>query len=211
MIEFLLNREADFSVSPTVDVPSRRQAVDFTLPVTGLTYIAIFRRPSFTTNKFGHLLPFQPALWLAVILWVVVMTTVVLIVTHAVSSERPCKKVLTIISTALNENMGDWILYGAGSISGQTHVVGESLPCSETFTLKWLVYMVAAAAVVLNAAYSGVLFSFLSLRQDSANFYHLTSTKYKFAVVENVRFSLDKRIEVVLRSILFGRKFAKMC
>ena len=196
MIEHLQTGQADFSVSPTVDVSTRRHVVDFTLPVAGLTYNAIYRRPSITTNDFAHLQPFEPALWLTLMVWIVCMTAVLLALAHGISSAWRRRHMLQTWRENMATCMGDWVLYAAGSLTGQSYVFTPQLLRNEIFAFEWLLFTVAAASFILNAAYSGVLFSFLSLRQGSGNFYHLASKSYKFAVMDDIRFPLDKRVEV---------------
>ena len=187
MVEHLRAGEVDFSISPSVDLESRRQVVDYTLPLSSLvTYMGVYRSPGFTTTGFAHLKPFQARLWLAVLIWTMVVTSVAFII-----SRKPLAS-----TELLTQELGYWILNAVACISRQPDA-GQPFLRTNLFAYKFVTFAAAAAAFILHSAYSGVLFSFLSLRQDTGNFYHLAATDYKFSVTDDIKFVLDKRVEVI--------------
>ena len=188
MVEILQKGQADFGITPSVDLESRRQVVDFTLPLLNMaSYVAVFRSPNIRASDFAHLQPFQANLWLTIMAWIAAMTIGTLIVAHiSVGEWRPTRVQF--------HEIGDWFLYALASICMQSFDVNLSL--RNNSALNSLILITAAAAFTLNAAYSGILFSFLSLSQDTTNFFHLVTAEYEFVVTADIKFVLENRMKV---------------
>ena len=143
MVSHLLYGEADLSVSIAADIPIRRKAVDFTFSTVTFEYAALFRKCTFSRIETALLMPFTPSLWLVICIWILSLTTIVY--------SLQCRKGLETI---------DWIIYPVGTICLKAL---QSSRSTRKLYLSLLLVTGTVVGFVLNAAYSAVLYTFLSL------------------------------------------------
>ena len=221
MVADLIHGDADLGLSSTADVPSRRIAVDFNIPTTSLKLSAFFVPPQPTAKTGALLHPFQADVWIAIIFWLVLLTSVLGIfnkITRALSL-RPRVRVmlrpptqetnrsnsestsLTIISAKTEFTFDSYDEDRRSSNAAESWVLAVASVCSRGF--YWYPKNDGHRAVVLSsylagfalmAAYGGTLISFLSVTQESIrNFEALLAAKFKFVISTN---------EVLLQNML---------
>ena len=198
MVELLLNGTANFAISHATDIPIRRTVVDFTLPTSSFKYAAIFRKPSITTNKLALFKPFQPSLWVSVLAWCVTVALGLLVwqisfvrLEDAHSDAQHC----------CSPSVNDCVLNSIATTCLQSACLEED----DGVAWRSLAATAAIVSLILNTAYSGNLFTFLSLRESSGGSLDvLKSENYEFVLHNQSVFMLNRSIEVTYLSALFN-------
>ena len=174
MVRHLIDGEADLSVCIAADIPFRRTAIDFAFSSSTWEYAALFRKPGFGASKMALVKPFTKSLWLAIFVWVLGMTAIM----YALQSRRGLRVI-------------DWIIYPAATICLKSTDCG--LPIAEV-ELRVLGVTGVIVGFALHAAYSAILYSFLSLPAHGA--WEMTSKRYMFAVRDEDMFLFEQKIQV---------------
>ena len=154
MVRHLLDGEADVGISLSAQLPLRRTAVDFTFSTATFKYVAVFRKSSLRKSEMALLRPFKKSLWAMVLTWCFLMTATISCLQYR-SSSRKDRKIKV-----------DWILYPVATVCLRSSHYG--VHAGQTGVMV-LVLTGSAVAIVLNASYSGLLYSFLSLTVNSAS------------------------------------------
>ena len=224
MVADLLHGDADLGLSSTADVPSRRLAVDFNIPTTSLKLSAFFVPPQPTAKTGALLHPFQTDVWIAILFWLILLTSVLLIfnkITHAFSSRPTAELVIrpttreTILSGSVNLtlrsaktefNFGSYNEDIVSPCTSESWVLAVASVCSRGFYWypkndghRAVIFISYLAGFALMAAYGGTLISFLSVTQESVrSFEALLAARFKFMISPN---------EVLLKNVLQVNNF----
>ena len=178
MISLLLNGQAHYAISTSRDIPERRKVVDFTLATSSYTYTALFRKPSITRDTMALVRPFGRNLW-----WAIVVTLLTLILVLSLESNPECGKQRSGIR---------W--------NTEYSLFAISTMCKITFGVamkaRWpamgAVLSTSVMSVVVIAAYSGTLVSFLFVNEaPNSNVSSIQSLPYIFAVDSQLNLMYD--------------------
>lgn len=188
MIRKLLDKEADLALTYTANIAIRRTVVDFSMHLCEFHLVALFRRQTFRRNQLALLLPFDKFLWLAIFTWCVIWTVA-----------------LYVLQASTQSSVSEWgrpteyVLYAVAMLCGM-----GLTPCGGGgFDLKirymYLTFSGHLVAFVLSAAYSGILFSFLSHREEAAvdlSSFLKNSPRLVFALDYEDSFLIQQRVKV---------------
>lgn len=210
MVLHLLKGETDLALSSEVDLPFKRQVVDYNLPTSSWKFAAFFRKPSFHQNKWAHLKPFQPALWLAIV-GSIVTISLVLVLFQVILSWRmqmeiqPRRRGLCYTVTSVGRkhdfarleckeesrlSLADCLFASFCILCAKgAHAIPPSLHVRIVF------YIGSISGVVFITAYVGILHSFLSVKSDGiSTFGQLLGSSYTLAI-DNY-FQIKKLLQV---------------
>ena len=143
-------------------------------------YAALFRKPSFGVREMALVKPFTKSLWLAIFSWVLAMT----VTAHALQSR-------------IGQTLVEWDIYPAATIRLKS---SECSQITASMELRVLAVTGAIVGFVLHAAYSAILYSFLSLPAKGS--WEMSSKRYMFAVRDEDLFLFEQKIASISILIL---------
>lgn len=181
MINLILNDQVDLAISSTADRSFRRAVVDFNLPTSEIHLSAFFRKPN-AFNSNGIIQPFSTNLWCLILLWILISGCILLIFRYISSKYNLAPH------DPDNYNEGtfiwnyiDYFQWTLGSLCLQSYT---GYPIQTSFRI--VIGIGYLLAVVIFAAYSGNLISFLSVViEPIKNLNQLLETNFVFNVVDS--------------------------
>ncbi|XP_015511066.2 probable glutamate receptor isoform X1 [Neodiprion lecontei] len=177
MLALLNERKADLAASELVMTSSRTQIVDFTIPIVSSRFRTYIQRPSFAFVKWrGYTAPFSKNIWMTAVSLIILSSIIIVWMEYA---ESCLKRHRNFINSRLMET----ILAVFGAFCGQG-IMPSPLTTARTIHLA-----IHLTAVILLAAYSGALVSFLAVQMFTMPFTTmeglLKDGTYKFGVVSS--------------------------
>ena len=176
MIAHLLSGQADIAMSPLIDVPARRNVVDFSFSLVYSTYTALYRLESYQGNRSGLLKPFQSSLWLLGSLFLVIAVSLMLY--KSLKKPKCWYIVKQICSGRHREQSESWdLVHTIGILCARSLSLtfGSSL-CEKTALLT-----VAMTGYLLNSLYTATVLTFLTSEPKTIDCLdQLLSTSFTF-------------------------------
>ncbi|XP_048505561.1 probable glutamate receptor isoform X3 [Athalia rosae] len=201
MIALLIDKVADLAASELVLTSTRINAVDFTIPIISSRFHTYIKRPSslFISWK-GYTAPFATSIWLA-LGSLIILSSVVITVTEYVGHRYDVNR----YGDSPRPRLGSTVLAVFGAFCGQG-MLASVLPTTRAAHLT-----VHLTSVILIAAYSAALISFLAVQTFTMPFTTmeglLRDGTYRFGVTPNsAEYSLfSNTTDPVLRALFEER------
>ncbi|XP_046746477.1 probable glutamate receptor isoform X2 [Diprion similis] len=199
MIALLNERKADLAASELVITTSRTQIVDFTIPIVSSRFRTYIQRPSFAFVKWrGYTAPFSTNIWMTAGSLIILSSIIIVWMEYAESCLNHHKNLN-------NSRFTETILSVFGAFCGQG-IMPSSMTTARTIHLA-----IHLTAVILLAAYSGALVSFLAVQMFTMPFTTmeglLEDGTYRFGVVsKSAEYNLfSNTSDLVLRALFEER------
>ena len=189
MIADLVHNEADFAMSSTSMLPFRREAVDFNIATTSLHLSGFFKKAGKAVDNEALIEPFNSKFWWALFLGI-------LVVIISLSSFRiiiiwllcPATTIIEFIPGHGVVEYDDkrsrvWCMLDCAlwTISALCFKSFYYVPKHDSYRIVVGIWLLTS--VILYAAYSGTLISFLSVEVESLkSFENLIAASYDFAI-----------------------------
>ena len=178
MIHELMIGTADFGLSGTADILNRGKVVDFTLPVYTWRFAAFFLHPNLRRDNFALIKPFDKYLWVAIIVSVINLGIVTVTFQKILSiCPRKCRQSEKSAVEAVDE--GPLALWAMNMLCSRSipHIPSQS-------SVMTVALCGFCFGLLLNATYSAMLFSFLSLPLNSlSSLDDLLQNSYSFGTL----------------------------
>nr|CAD7463067.1 unnamed protein product [Timema tahoe] len=179
VVGMVMRQEVDVGVAPITMSLDRNDVIDFTIPLLMSNYVIMIRKPNkLVINWYGFLKPFGRDLWFMMIVIIVLVSTSNLLICKLANH-------YFVYNAEDLDLVGDicFSFFGILFCYQGMDRPPKSAPCRIVCVLTYL------TAVVLLAAYSGSLISFITVKKTNLPFTNLEELykdgSYQFGVVQS--------------------------